>query len=266
MKVNSWLENSQFISKMGFNDTYYLETLCFKIASFLKNVPVPICATWDKTHQSIYFSIGDNKHFIPVKTDVAYYDYITLIDQWARQFYPQYVVDVETEIPYTDEEIMELVKQGTNLNDAILMKKPYSYVEQGRIEKIFLKRDEFILNINGQKEIRISSKSINNIIPLSKFMESIRQLQTDNEVKEFIDNNSRKLFNLMDKEKEIIINYSGAQMINFFNINFQDMKQFSLEQIDEFQYKWGIFHIIFESKILRDDCLDIYAKKLKKEK
>lgn len=266
MKVNSWLENSQFISNMGFKDTYYLETLCFKVSAFLKNVPVPICATWDKTHQSIYFSIGNNKYFIPVKTDVAYYDYITLIDQWARQFYPQYVVDVETQIPYTDEEILELVKQGTNLNDAILMKKPYSYVEQGRIEKIFLKRDEFILNINGQKEIRISSKSINNIIPLSKFMESIRQLKTDDEVKQFIDDNSKKLFPLVDKDKEIVINYSGAQMINFFHINFPDMKQYALEQIDGFQYKWGMFHIIFESKMLRDDCLDIYGKKIKKEK
>lgn len=266
MKVNSWLENSQFISNMGFKDTYYLETLCFKVSAFLKNVPVPICATWDKTHQSIYFSIGNNKYFIPVKTGVAYYDYITLIDQWARQFYPQYVVDVETQIPYTDEEILELVKQGTNLNDAILMKKPYSYVEQGRIEKIFLKRDEFILNINGQKEIRISSKSINNIIPLSKFMESIRQLKNDDEVKQFIDDNSKKLFPLVDKDKEIVINYSGAQMINFFHINFPDMKQYALEQIDEFQYKWGMFHIIFESKMLRDDCLDIYGKKIKKEK
>ena len=55
-------------------------------------------------------------------------------------------------------------------------------------------------------------------------------------------------------------------MLNFFAINYEDYKNFILEQIDEFQYKWGKFRVIFESKLLRDDCLALYTKKLSKEK
>jgi len=266
MKVNSWLENEQFISKMKFSDPYYLETLCFKIASFLKNVPVPVCSTYDAQHRSIYFSIGDNKHYLTLDTNISYYDFVTLIDKWTRNFYPQYKVEVNTEIEYTDEEIMELVKTGVNLNDAILMRKPYSYIETGIIEKIYIKRDEFIFNKDGEREIRMSGTGVSNALPLSKFMEGIRQISNDVEKKQYIEDNSRVVQILKDSNKEIIINYSGKQLINFFSINFSDNKNAPLNQIDEFQYQWGNFRVIFESKILRDDCLAVYAKKVSKEK
>ena len=95
MKINKWLEDEDFISKMKFVDKYYLETLCFKVAAFLKNIPVPVCSTWDAKNKSIYFSIGDNKHYVSVDVNIAYHDYITLIDKWTRQFYPQYKVEVK---------------------------------------------------------------------------------------------------------------------------------------------------------------------------
>lgn len=268
MKVNSWLENEQFIQKIKFHDKYYLETLCFKVAAFLKNIPVPVCATYDAQHKSMYFSIGENKHYITLDTNIAYYDFITLIDKWTRQFYPQYNVKIDTEIEYTDEEIMELVKNGVNLNDALLMRKPYSYIETGVIEKIFIKKDEFIFNKNGVRELRRSSlpgTGISSVLPLSKFMENIRRLKVDEDKKDYIEINSRFIQNLKDSEKEIIINYSGKQMINFVSINFHDYKKYPLVAIDDFQYQWGNFKIIFESKSLRDDCLAVYSKKLVKD-
>jgi len=265
MKINKWLEDEQFISKMNFSDKYYLETLCFKVAAFLKNIPVPVCSTWDASHKSIYFSIGDNKHFLPIDVNIAYYDYVTLIDKWARQFYPQYKVKIDTEIEYTDKEIMHFVQEGIDLNDAILRKKPHSYVEIGIIEKIFIKRDEFIFNKNGIREVRMSGLGVQNPLPLSKFMESIRRISDDSEKKIYIEENSKSIMNLKIYEKEIIINYSGKQMINFFRINFYDNKVYPLVAIDEFQYTWGVFKIIFESKNLRDDCIAVYMKKLNKE-
>jgi hypothetical protein len=266
MRINSWLENEAFISKMKFNNLYYLETLCFKVAAFLKNIPVPVCATWDNKNKSIYFSIGENKHYIPIDTNIAYYDYITLIDKWARQFYPQYQVEIDTEIEYTDKEIMGLVSQGVSLNDAILMRKPHSYIEIGVIEKIFIKKDEFIFNRNGEREVRMSGKGVSSPFPLSKFMEGIRKVSDPNEKKVYIEEHSKSIVPLRDREKEIVINYSGSQMLNFIKINFEDNKLYPLIPIDEFQYHWGIFRVVFESKILRDDCLALYAKKLSKEK
>ena len=266
MKVNSWLENEQFIAKMDFKDKYYLQKICFKVAAFLKNVPVPVCATWDNLHGSMYFSIGENKHYLALDVHISYYDFVTLIDKWTRQFYPQYKVQVDTEIEYTDEEILDLAKKGINLNDALLMRKPYSYIESGVIEKIFIKRDEFIFNKNGENQIRLSGTSVSNPLPLSKFMEGIRKISDDVEKKNYIEQNSRVVQILKDNDKEIIIDYSGRQMLNFFAINYEDYKNFILEQIDEFQYKWGKFRVIFESKLLRDDCLALYTKKLSKEK
>lgn len=269
MKINKWLEDEAFIAKMSFGDKYYLETLCFKVAAFLKNIPVPVCSTWDNKNKSIYFSIGDNKHYVPIDVNVAYHDYITLIDKWTRQFYPQYQVEVNTEIDYTDEEIMNLVKTGINLNDALLMRKPHSYIEVGVIEKIFIKKDEFIFNRNGEREVRRSSlpgKGMESLLPLSKFMEGIRKLSDDEEKKNYIEDNSKVSMLLREREKEIIINYSGKQLISFFNINFDNNKLYPLIALDEFQYSWGIFRIVFESKILRDDCIAVYAKKMSKEK
>lgn len=266
MKINTWLEDEQFISKMNFDDQYYLETLCFKIAAFLKNIPVPVCSTYDRSHKSIYFLIGDNKHFLPIDVNISYYDYITLIDKWTRQFYPQYEVKINTEIEYTDIEIMKLVQEGINLNDALLMRKPHSYTEVGIIEKIFIKKDEFIFTRNGIKEIRMSGLGVQTPLPLSKFMEGIREISNNNEKKNYIEKNSKFIMNLRTAEKEIIINYSGKQMINFIRINFDNNKFYPLIAIDDFQYSWGIFRIIFESKNLRDDCITIYMKKLNKEK
>ena len=269
MKINKWLEDEDFISKMKFVNKYYLETLCFKVAAFLKNIPVPVCSTWDAKNKSIYFSIGDNKHYVSVDVNIAYHDYITLIDKWTRQFYPQYQVEVNTEIEYADEEIMSIVKTGVNLNDALLMRKPHSYIEIGVIEKIFIKKDEFIFSRNGEREVRRSSlpgKGMDSLLPLSKFMEGIRKLSDNEEKKNYIEDNSKIVQFLRDREQEIIINYSGKQMLNFFAINFEDNKLFPLIPIDDFQYHWGIFRVIFESKNLRDDCLAVYVKKLSKEK
>ena len=38
--INMWLEDTEFIKGLGFKDLYYLESLCHKISSFLKNVPI----------------------------------------------------------------------------------------------------------------------------------------------------------------------------------------------------------------------------------
>lgn len=261
MKSNRWLESPEFISKVKFFDLYYLETLFHKVAAFIKNAPIPILSTWDAQHGSIYLSVGGNKQFFPIDVNIAYYDYVTVMKRWCSQFYPSYKVQVNTQIPYTDSEIMLMVKDGMDLNDAILARKPHSYIEKGVIEKVYIKKEEFIFNINGQREIRCSGNILEGkIIPMSKFMESIRQIKTDEELKTYIFENSKRVSLINYSDEVIEIDYSGNQMINFFKINFEDLQVYELIEIDPFIYKWGNFLIKFESKMLAKDCIKIYTE------
>jgi len=260
MKSNKWLESPEFISKIKFYDAYYLETLLHKVAAFIKNAPVPILSTWDAQHNSIYLSIGENKQYFSVDINIAYYDFITLMKKWTSSFYPHYQIQIDTEIPYTDEEILDMVKNnGIDLNDAILLRKPHSYIERGVIEKVYITKEEFILSINGKKQIRVSgnlSKGIN--LPISKFMENIRQIKSDTEMRYFIFENSKKKNDIIDQEEIIEIDYFGKQMLNFFKINFPDLKNRPIIKLDDFTYQWANFKLKFESKILAKDCLELY--------
>lgn len=274
MKNNSWLENSDFIAKLKFKDKYYLETLCFKIAAYIKNAPIPILSSFDVNHNSIYLSVGDNKKYFNITTDIAYYDFISLMKEWCSQFYPQYKVEVEKEIEYTDEEIIELVKEkGLTLNDALQERKIIKYIESGIIEKVYFgnnnnNRDCFILNINGNRQMRTSGNiNIGVIMPISEFMEKLRRIGIENPImlREFILTNSKIVYNIKS-DGEILISYSGAQMLNFIRINFNSLinQGYELEQEDGFTYKWGMFRIIFDSRILMQDCLNEYQKLLSK--
>jgi len=264
MKYNAWLEDSNFLLKMDFKDKYYLEVLLHKVAAFLKNTPIPIIATWDNKFKSIYFKVWDNKKFFSVDVNVSYPDMITLIKRWTKQFYPSYEVIVRKEIEYTEEEILtELVgEKKMDLNDALLARKNIEYTEIGVIEKVFIARDEFILNVNGIDELRMSG-TIKNPTPLSEFMENIRNLKQNDLIKNYIVENSR-LVTIIQSTNSIPISYSGKQMINFFKINFTDKKDYELKQIDEFNFTWDNFLICFNSKTLRDDCLTIYRQKMAK--
>lgn len=277
MKANKWLENTEFIEKIKFKDAYYLETLLFKIAAFIKNAPVPIISSWDNDHKSIYLSIGDNKQFFQLDTNIAYYDMITLMKRWCNPFYPQYELEVEKQVEYTDEEIVnELVsKQGMNLNDAILARKTVKYIERGIIEKVFFgdtdNRDRFILNINGVRQIRLAGNISNGIIlPIGEFMEGIRKFSkekekyTQQDVKDYIEHNSKYISDLKNKG-EVLITYKGMQMLNFIRINFVDLyPDYELEQQEDFVYTWGKFKLIFDSKSLIRDCLESYNKSIAK--
>jgi hypothetical protein len=277
MKVNKWLENTDFLEKIKFKDSYYLETLCFKVAAFLKNVPIPVISSWDDSHKSIYLSIGDNKQFFALDTNISYYDMITLMKRWCTQFYPQYEIEVEKQIEYTDEEIVnDLVgKQGMNLNDAILARKTIKYIEKGIIEKVFFgdneNRDKFILNINGQRQIRLTGNISNGIImPISEFMEGIRKFSKEKDkytpldVKNYIEQNSKYILNLKNKN-EVLITYRSHQMINFIKVNFPELyPEYELEQQEDFVYTWGRFKLIFDSKALIRDCLQEYQKLIAK--
>lgn len=267
-KINWWLEDSEFLSKSNFPDLYYFETVCKYIANMIKNIPIPVLATYDSKNKAIYLSVGSkNKKGFPLDINIAYYDYTTILKRWLYQFYPKYEIEYFEEVELTIEEMTEKVKTDKiSLNDALLLRKKIVVQEKGIIEKITMLKDEFILNKNGKRQVRISGSSVYPM-SLSMFMSKLKILNKEQEKYDFIFQNSSFIKELEDSHKqEILVNYQGLQLLNFFIINFDDLKQFPLESIDPFNYKWGNFKIKFESQSLKNDCLSFYEKEIEKLK
>lgn len=268
---NAWLENIDEIRSKEFPDMYYFETLCFFIASYLKNAPVPISCNYSDKHTSFSFHIGKEFKFLKGDSDISYMDFITLLKNWAKYYYPMYYVQRDIEVSEDEDVIRQRIKEGMNMTDAFNLTKIETYVEQGVIEKIFILEDSFIFNQNGNnREMRMSG-SIQKPISLSSFMKELRSFkdlpkeEKNKNIYEYILDNSSVIKQFPIGKKEVPISYSGKQMLNFFRINFDLLKNERLTRIDDFNFAWGKFTIKFENKSLKEDCIDYYEKRLKKE-
>lgn len=268
-KSNWWLEDSDFLKKSNFHDLYYLETVCRYISNMIKNIPIPVLTTYDPKSKGIYFSVGKIKKGFPLQVDISYYDYVTLVKRWLSQFFPSYEIEYEKEEEYSDDEIWKIVKEEKiKLNDALMLRKKIKVKEKGVIEKETRSQDEFILNVNGNRQIRITGTAY---LPmsLSTFMSELKSITDSKEKRNFILDNSTFVKHLDDNKQELNIAYSGKQLLNFFKINFEDLMNEELIEIEPFIYKWGKFKIKFESLSLKNDCLEFYNKemnRIKKEK
>ena len=86
------------------------------------------------------------------------------------------------------------------------------------------------------------------------------QNKISNEIRDYIFDNSTKIKYINDDEKEIIISHPGRMMVNFFKINYPDLQDKELIEIEQFVYRWGRYKIKFESLTLLNDCLNYYNK------
>lgn len=192
MKPNEWLLNyNNFIDNSNYHNKQYLISLGNYVINYLRNAPIPILSTYDSKHYKIYFTVGHESKGFAIDDNVSYFDYITIIKRWLTQFYPHYVVTLEKEVYYSDEEIIairdEAVRTGENfdVNEALLSTKKSTYMETGIIDRITLKSDEFVFDHNGSKFIRISG-DMNNLLPLSQFLKEVRNIPV-NEIKSELD-------------------------------------------------------------------------------
>ena len=263
-KSNFWLGDPEFLSKTGFEDLYYLETLCIHINNYIKNVPIPVLTSYDTKNQRIFCSIGKEKRGFKVDTNIAYHDFITLMKKWIMTFYPTFNVTYEEEVSLTEDEMFQKVKEGLNPNDVLNMTKKISKTTIGCIEKIQILEDLFVLNVNGVKQLRISG-TLEHPLALSVFLKQLRKIKEDKRKKSFIFENSSLVKELKKDKKEILITYQGKQLYNFFVINYSDLKDEKLEMLEPFLYKWGNFIIKFESKTLMEDCFTYYHQQKTKE-
>jgi len=257
---NKWLEDSEFIYNTKFEDKYYLESLCHHLSNFIKNVPIPVLCDYSERFKSIYFSVGEEKNNFPLTIDISYYDYITLVKRWLYQFYPRYEILIDTGLD--DNEILKLVReQGYNLNDALLETKKVP--EVGVIEKEIRKEDQFIININGVKTVRITGNK--KPLLLKDFMKELRGIKDQQERKNYILDNSREFSIISSYERVIRINYQGSQMLSFFEVNFPDLKEYKLKEVEPYIYEWKNYLIKFSSATLKQDCLKYYQERREKK-
>jgi hypothetical protein len=263
---NAWLESQEFLKKTGFQDLFYLESLCYHIASFLKNVPLPVVTSHDIGFtNSIFFVVGDKiKNGFKIDTNIAPYDYITLVKRWLYQYYPKYSYKYDEQVPYSDEEIIALHKQGQDLNDLLQLRKSVQKVEIGIIEKEMRVKDQFILNRNGIRELWLTG-SLKDPMTLTEFKDTLLRISDDVERRLFIFAHARPIQVLDASTKDINVNYIGYQMLNFFKINYDDLKQYEVKEVVPFVYRWGRFVCKFDSRSLMLECLNYIEKRKKGE-
>lgn len=259
MEHNKWLESNEDLEKIDFNDKYYLQALTKELANYIKNVPVPMVTSWHTETLSINIAIGQElRNRFKVSSDIAYKDFVTLVELWARSYYPQYEFSYTAQEEYSDQEYLDMVKnEKILLDDALMRKKEVLRKEKGIIERIYMREDTFLFNLDGQKSLRISGVQGKEILPLSRFLQEIRKKSSDEEIREYIFNYSVEKKRLINKKQKEEISYSGFMMRNFFDINSPLLKEFKLEQIEARTWEWGKYRIYFESNLLEHDCINL---------
>jgi len=180
MRENDWLIDRDFLSEQEYENKYHLETVGRSVHNFLKNTPVPFIVKKGLRNGKLDFYIGSiDKKFV-LDANVSTFDFITRIKSWASSFYPSYDVNLTKEVAFTEDEILEKMENaeaGTfDINDLLLETRQVEYNEKGVIIKVIFKRDEFILQRNNVKEIRMTGTK-NNFMTLSQFKKELRGIQ-----------------------------------------------------------------------------------------
>jgi len=266
LKINEWLITKEFLARAEVPNRLYFEELCEHVYEYLKNTPVPVLSTFDPKNLRIYFTVGhDYKNWWIINEDYAFADMITLMRRWVKNFYPSYQVDYEDEVPLSEDEVWVKVREeGVKLEDALEMKKKVSVIETGVVGEITLSKDEFEFTKNRKKTLRVSG-TLDNPLPLHKFIKYIRFIKDGREMRDYIFKNSLEIQEFPDKEDDVIIEYKDKKLKNFFIVNFPNLVMKQLYPIVDGDYKhywrWGKYVIQFNSHYVQDECLEYVEEK-----
>lgn len=251
-KPNEWLVDEDFLNNVHFHDLYYFRKLCDELHNFLKKIPIPALTTWDYKNKRIYCTVGTQQQWFRVSVDIPYFEFIVIMDNWLRQFYPKYSVEIEEKRAPTEEEIYQGLDSGRfkDLDEAFNAYITTSRKEIAIIERISMTSDEFKISINGKKSIRLSTK------PVSVFLKELREFSkswSQKEIRDYIFENSRYVTDVREKEG-IDIPHSGNRLLNFFVVYSDSMKDIPLKPVEKLRYKWGKYFVTFESETHKKEC------------
>lgn len=249
---NKWLVSDLFLSKVTFDDMYYFKTLGKYLFNFLKYVPINVLSTWDSKYKRIFFFVGKNKKAFKVDTDIWYSDFIYMVEDYLKQFYPRYEIDSEVESSLSEKEMFDMIQQGMNPNDVLELTKKEYIKEIGIITKIFLTKDLFVLDVNSNKQLRMAG-TVTHLCSLSYFKDNLKPIKNDIEKRKYIYDYSSKCKDLSSTSKVRKINLKGRQLFNFIRIRINEVSQYPLVQLSEYTYLWGKYQFTFTSEVLKQD-------------
>jgi len=271
MSFNDKLIDRNYISNVKYENTLYVTQLFHAVYDLLKELPIPVIASYDPKNIQLYFMFVDNKKSFAIDDKVSIEDYKTLVRRWCNRFFPSYTLKTTKEVSLSKDEIFEKVKtEKMKIEDAIDLTKEIDIVENGVIDSIYLSKDLFRMNINDVYSVYSSG----NFMDLSKFLEILKDIEEDEERKNFIFKNSMEIvgedplrfvyekvqyFKVKSNET---IKYKGKMMYNFFSINYPSLKEEEILEVDELVYTWGKYEIHFEDSEIEKMCLDYVEKKI----
>lgn len=260
IKYNSWMENPDFIENMHFKDKYYLRNLLNVLSSFIKKCPLPIVTYWHYKTPSISIQFRDKENFFKISTNIAIQDWIQLVDRSLREYYPQYNIVTSEDRPLNNEEIELGIRKGKfGLDEAFNMFSSHKVKEDGIIDQIYLPSDEFRFTKNSLSEIRMSG-NVQTMKSLSLFLREIRSIHDHEHVRAYINENSRLVKHISDRTENILIDYKGDKLINFFIINKNYILSTKVIYEDSLIHIYGKFTIVFESDSHYNDCMSILKR------
>lgn len=291
MKNNEWLEDPEFIYRLDYYDKYYITSLCKRISIFLKTLPITVITTWDNNHKSLYITVGTNKNYFSISPNIAYEDYLTLIQRWLIQFFPTYDVTEKIKRKMTPVELTvrrDLAisnNEKIDFNSLLDLEIDASKKEYGIITKVYVfeENDKFEIEINDKKYLYMSG-TLNRPMGLSTFLKKLRKIENNVDRKNFIFNNSHMIEPIVENSKDKFIEYNSQQIFNFFVINYLDLKKYEPifvmeksykyinadeELIEQKQhiYRWGQYMIKFpaDNEELINDCISFYKDAKEKD-
>ena len=269
---SDWLKNRDAIRNSSFEDKHYLVELYEEFKDYLYKCPTVIKTEWSEDRHKIICKIGSHKKSFKVNTKVSPKDFVTMIELWAYKYYPKYLVNIEQEIPLDIEErVKAITDKGLSLEESLSDTKKVISVEKGIITRVFIPEDRFTILVNGKKSVRLSG-TLFNPLPLSSFLKTLRSLYIESnnmeiansKIREYINSNSI-IDNSEVKEKEILINYVGKQLDNFFIINRKELSKNEIIEVSDKTVRIGRFLITFYSEDKKNELLSKFETyKLKK--
>jgi len=270
MSFNDRLIDRDYINKVDYENKLYVTQLFHAVYDLLKELPIPVIASYDPKHIQLYFMFVDNKKSFAIDDKINIQDYLTLVRRWCYKFFPSYTIKTMEEVSLSKDEVFEKVKkEKIKIEDALDLTKEVEIVENGVIDSIYMSEDLFRMNINGVYSVYSSSS----FMDLSKLLEILKDIKEDKERKEFIFKNSIEIVGddplrfayekaqYFKVKSEVKVAYKGKMMYNFFSINYPDLKDKDLVQESGLVYRWGKYEIHFEYSNIEEMCLGYVDKK-----
>ena len=257
MSKNIWLTEESYLNSLGYHDSYYLRSLCDFLFLYLKKLPIPIITRF--VNKSIEVRIGEHVKQFPVSTKLSTKEWIVLVDKWLSQFFPQYKINGSEIRPLTEDEAIHYLNSGKYSTDEVFsMQIEDTFEEFGIIERMYKRREEFKITINGKSSIRHAGGSNKEHLLVSEFIKIANTLNGQ-ELRDYIMNHSRHVVDL-DDDKEVFINHKGVQLINFFIVHKDYILANTETSVNSLTSRFGRFVIEFESPTHKTDCMKALAR------